>query len=475
MTRISNSRLSLNTPPSPIWGMVVAAAAVAVTTLIIYPVREVAPALSTGVLYLLAVLLVSSYWGLWLGLVTGVVSAAMFNWFHIPPTNRFTIADGQNWVALGVFLATALIASSVSELARSRAADAERRREEADLAADMAHTLLSGNTLPEALMAASARLQDVLDMPEAEIVLGHARTDSHRQALPLSLGSERPAALLVPSGLDDAVLTRVRERVIPPLQALVAAALDRDRLQSEVVEAQALRRSDGIKTALLRTVSHDLRSPLTAIIAAGDAVASPKMRPEERTELAAVIVDEAGRLARLVEQLLDLSKLQAGGAVPRRDWCSIEEVVRSAVEHFEDAQGESGIELSLDSDLPLIQADPAQLERAFVNLLENARRFSAGHPVKVRARDTGGRIAIRVIDRGPGISRSDLPHIFEPFQQGSQSDGHPGSGLGLAIVKGFIEVNGGLVRAESLPGQGTVFAVEFPASQSKPVSEELSS
>jgi two-component system, OmpR family, sensor histidine kinase KdpD len=199
------------------------------------------------------------------------------------------------------------------------------------------------------------------------------------------------------------------------------------------------------------------------------------MRAEERRELAAVIVDEAGRLARLVEKLLDLSKLQAGGAVPRRDWCSVEEVVRSAVEHFEDPQDGSGIELALDPNLPLIQADPAQLERAFVNLLENARRFSAGHPVKVRARDIGGRVAIRVIDRGPGISRQELPHVFEPFRQGSESGEHSGSGLGLAIVKGFVEVNGGRVRAESLPGQGTVFAVEFPASQSKPLTDEVKS
>jgi two-component system sensor histidine kinase KdpD len=453
--------------------MVVVAAAVAITTIVIYPVREVAPAVSTGVLYLLAVLLVSSYWGLWLGLLTAIVSAATFNWFHILPTGRFTIADGQNWVALGVFLATALIASSVSELARSRAAEAERRREEADLAADMARMLLAGNTLPDALAAASTRLQEALEMPGAAIVVGHYESDAGWRALPLD--PERSAALLVPADLEAAMLMRVRDRVVPPLQALVAAALDRDRLQSEVVEAQALRRSDVIKTALLRTVSHDLRSPLTAIIAAGDAIGSPTMRAEERRELAAVIVDEARRLARLVEKLLDLSRLQAGGAAPRRDWCSVEEVVRSAVEHFEDRQEGSGIELSLDPDLPLIQADPAQLERAFVNLLENARRFSAGHPVKLRARDIGGRVAIRVIDRGPGISRQDLPHVFEPFRQGSERGEHSGSGLGLAIVKGFVEVNGGRVRAASLPGQGTVFAVEFPVSQREPLTDEVKS
>ena len=158
MSRRSDSSLWLSAPPSRLLGMVVAGGAVAITTLVIYPVREVAPAVSTGVVYLLAVLLVSTYWGLWLGLLTALASASAFNWFHIGPTGRFTIADGQNWVALGVFLATALIASSVSELARSRAAEAERRREEADLAADMGRMLLAGNTLSNALAAASMRL-----------------------------------------------------------------------------------------------------------------------------------------------------------------------------------------------------------------------------------------------------------------------------------------------------------------------------
>ena len=122
--------------------------------------------------------------------------------------------------------------------------------------------------------------------------------------------------------------------------------------------------------------------------------------------------------------------------------------------------------LSFDDDLPLVQADAAQLERVFVNLLEDARRYSGGHPVKVRARVVGGKMSIRVIDRGPGMTATQLERAFEPFYRDDTKDGgHAGSGLGLAIVRGFVEVNGGRVRAESVPGQGTVFAIELPLAQ----------
>jgi len=445
-------------------GVAAAAGAIAGTTLLIYPLRDVAPAVSAGVVYLVAVLLVSTYWGLWLGLLTAVAGAAAFNFFHIPLTGRFTIDDPENWVALAVFLVTAVMASTVADLARSRAAEAQRRRQEAALAAEMARILLSGANLHDALPVASARLADQLGLPGAEIVLG-----DDDAGLALDLGHGRRGSLRLPATATDRTARRLRGHVVPSLAALLSAALDRDALQAEVVETAALRRSDVIKTALLRAVSHDLRTPLTAIIAAGDAVRSPTMEAGERDELGSLIVDEAGRLSRLVEQLLDLSRLQAGAAEPRRDWCSIEEVVRAAADHLDAREPGVPVEIRVDRDLPFVQADAAQLERVFVNLLENARRYSGAHPVKVRARVVSGRVSIRVVDRGPGIAAADLPHIFEPFRQAGNGRAHTGSGLGLAIVRGFVEANAGRVWAESLPGQGTVFGIELPlAEQSLP-------
>jgi two-component system sensor histidine kinase KdpD len=254
------------------------------------------------------VLLVSSYWGLWLGLLTGLASAAAFNFFHIPPTGRFTIAEAENWVALAAFLVAAVVASSLSELARARAGEAEARRREADLAAELARLLLGSPEPRSALGRAAKRIADALQVDSAAIVLEPVEGDERRAAVPLGeLGT-----LVVPVSAERVA----RERVAPALEAVLAAALEREALIAEVVETNALRRSDDIKTALLRSVSHDLRSPLTAIVAAGDALASPELSTDDRLELADTIVHESRRLARLVDQLLDLSRLQSGGAGP---------------------------------------------------------------------------------------------------------------------------------------------------------------
>lgn len=465
MSIVSIRRESLrfvDAPRARGWGVALAVLAVAATTVVIYPLREVAPEVSPGVVYLLAVLLVAVYWGLAFGLLTSVVSAAAFNFFHIPPTGRLMVADSAHWVALGVFLVAAAVASAVADLARTRAAEAERRRGEADLAAGTARVLLGGATLADALPEAGQLVGVALGLRDVRIVLDLAGADAPERAVVLELGDGRRALLdLGPGGGDDELQARVRERVAPALEALLRAALDRDRLQAQVVETQALRRSDVIKTALLRAVSHDLRTPLTAIITAGHAVRSPALEDGERDELGLVVVEEAQRLSALVDKLLDLSRLQAGAAQPRRDWCSLEEVVRTAAEEVGDG-GAAEFALSFDEDLPLVQADAAQLERVFVNLLENARRYSGGHPVKVRARVVGGKMSIRVIDRGPGMSATQLARAFEPFYRDEANDTHPGSGLGLAIVRGFVEANGGRVRAESLHGHGTVLAIELP-------------
>jgi two-component system, OmpR family, sensor histidine kinase KdpD len=448
-------------PRSRMLGVVVAALGVVAMTALIYALRQAAPAVSLGVVYLLVVLLVSTYWGLWLGLATSVASAAAYNFFHIPPTGEFTISKTENWVALGVFLAAALLASTLAEVARAQTAEARRRQEEADLAAETARILLGGASLAEALPLASARLAEALGLQRAELHVDGERERGDDVTIDLDVGPGRSASLSVApvSGADQ--LERLRTRVAPPVAALLAAAIARDELQQEVVETQALRRSDGIKTALLRAVSHDLRTPLTSIIAAADAVRSPSIGAGERDELGGLIGDEAQRLSRLVDKLLDMSRLQSGAAEPRADWVSIDDVVRTAAEHVAGTDGPA-VELALDADLPLIEADAAQLERVFVNLLENARRYSGKHAVRVRARVVSGHLKVRVIDRGPGIPARDLPHVFEPFRQGDGGGGHGGVGLGLAIVKGFVEANGATVTAESQPGQGSVFAIDFP-------------
>jgi two-component system sensor histidine kinase KdpD len=439
-------------------GVLVAAASVALTTIVLYPLEDIAPSVSLGVLYLLAVLLVSTLWGLWLGLATSVAAALAFNFFHIPPTGRFTIAEAENWVALLVFLVAAVVASSLSEVARTRAEEAERRRREADLAAELARLLLGRLDPQVALAPAAKRIAEALDVDSAAVLLERVPGDARHAAIPLAGGG----TLVVPAGAADAA----RQRVVPALEALLAAALERDALMREVVETSALRRTDDIKTAVLRSVSHDLRSPLTAIVAAGEALSSRTLDEVDRLELADTIVHESQRLSRLVDQLLDLSRLQSGEAAPRADWCSLEEVVRAAVE---DAGAPAGrVRVTIAPDLPLVRADATQLRRALANLIENGLRYGDELPISVRAGVSGGRILIRVVDQGPGIPPAEQQRIFAPFYRGVGAVGQ-GSGLGLAIVRGFVEANGGKVRVESLPGQGASFVIELPLPAAAPV------
>lgn len=436
---------------------------VALVTVVIFGLRELVPVVSTGVVYMLAVLFVSSFWGLWLGLFTAFLSAAAFNFFHIPPTGGFTVSDGQNWVALAVFLVAAAVISGLAGAARARAEEAERRRSEADLAAEMARTLLGGAELEESLRTAGRRIASAFGLSSVSIELSWADSDARLRALPLIVGGARVGTVMVPRDTEPDVLEALQDRVVPALETLVAAARKREELETQVIETKALRRSNVVKTAVLRSVSHDLRSPLTAITTAAEGLGSSTLSPESRDELTSVIALESARLARLVDNLLDLSRLQAGGVESRADWVSVEEIVGAAIETVAAPPG--GFDVQIGADLPLVQADGGQLERALANVLDNAGRHGAGQPVTVRARRTGQQVLLRIGDRGPGMAREELERIFEPFHSAGD---HSGTGLGLAIARGFVEANGGRIRAESLPGQGTTIVVALPVPAEQP-------
>ncbi|HEY5942718.1 MAG TPA: ATP-binding protein [Solirubrobacterales bacterium] len=250
---------------------------------------------------------------------------------------------------------------------------------------------------------------------------------------------------------------RRREETEGVLSRLRELTAERDRMEGEAIEAGALRRSDELKTALLRSVSHDLRTPLTSIIAAGTALDSPTLTEDERHELSTGVVAEGERLSRLVENLLDVSRLESGSAPPRLEPVDLAGVLEAARESL---GGDAGaVRLGIDAEIPALTADAAQLERAFANLFANAVRHGDGQPVLVRSREVGGRLVVRVVDRGPGIPEPERERIFEPFYR---RGGGGGSGLGLSIARGFVEANGGELTVESVPGQGSTFVVSFP-------------
>jgi two-component system sensor histidine kinase KdpD len=454
-------------------GVLVALASVAAATAIIYPLGRVTPVLSLSVLYVLGVVVVSTFWGLSLGVATSVLSAAAFNFFHLPPHGRFTLADDRDWAALVVFVVVALATGWVAELARARGLDAERRRREADLSAELARLLLGSAEVKDALDAAAERLARALGVRSAAIELATespARRGTDRKAATASEGTlrfelgdgDRPVGTLVLSGeLAGGESARVSERVAPALGSILAAALHRAELEAEVVETAALRRSDELKTAVLRSVSHDLRTPLTAVLMAATALNPERPTAGNVAEVREQVLAAATRLGHVIEKLLDLSLLQGGHAAPRRTWYSIDEVLHEAIEQVD--PGAAEFKLSIEPELPLLQGDPAQLERAFANVLENAAHYSGGRPVSIRVRLVRERLRILIVDQGPGIPAGEHEKIFLPFYRvaGEGQGNATGSGLGLAITRGFLELNGGRIRVESVPNQGTSFIIEF--------------
>jgi two-component system sensor histidine kinase KdpD len=458
-------------------GLAAAIVGAALATLAVYPLQQLAPVVSLSVVYLPPVLLVSTLWGLPLGLICSLLSALAFNFFHLPPTGQFTIADRRDWVALAAFAVVAAVASTIAELARARAVEAERRKDEADLAAALARELLLEVDTATALANAARRIAAAVGLASAAIELGPERSRTvasrgpsgggdRRQALILHDADGAPIGrLIVPAELPGETEGRLHGHVVPVLEALVALARRRDLMQAEVVETAALRRSDDIKTALLRAVSHDLRTPLTSIVAAGHALGGSRLQPAERAELSGAVVSEGTRLAGLVDNLLALSRLQAGRATPSADWVSVEDLVAAAAEGLRD--GLADIRLQIDPDVPELRADAAQLERALANLLENAERYGGGRPVSVHARSAANQVLISIVDQGPGIAPAEQARIFEPFYRGRAPavTAWTGSGLGLAIARGFVEANGGTVTVDSLPGQGARFQISLPADE----------
>jgi two-component system sensor histidine kinase KdpD len=423
---------------------------------------EIAPATSLTVVYLLAVMFVAIRRGEVPGLLTAICSVLATNFFFIEPRYRLLIAQSENFAALAVFLIAAVVVGRLAASSRQRAAESEARaaianaREgEAHVLADAASLLLVSGNLKSELETISRSLGPVTGGSVRLELTGSPRPEDNEQEFRLPTEAQ-PAWLYVDRAADRAVIERLTE----PLARLLDVGLERQRLTERTAEAEAVRRAEVAKTAVLHAVSHDLRSPLTAIVTAGTALQTDNISDQDRRELLSVIDDESQRLSRLVDDLLDLSRIEAGAVAPRTDWCDLREVVARAVA----AHGDHPVEIRLPDELPLVRADPVQVERVFSNLIDNAIKFSpADAPVTVSGGSSPAGVTIRVSDRGPGIPSGSRRDIFEPFFRGRGEQS--GSGLGLAISRGFVEANGGRITLQSRKGEGTAFAVTFPRAE----------
>ncbi len=446
---------------SPVAGAVAGLLAVAVVTGAVALFDNFVPILSLGVLYVFAVLPVAVLWGTAYGVAVAIASMLAFNFLFLPPLYTFTLADRRNWFALAVYLTTAIVVGGLASRARRRRDEAMQREREAALLADIAAELLRGIQLEDELDSIAARAAGVLGVSSARIVLGdQIGAPAHESPYPLAVKGRAVGAMYTPEREEPA--PGVRKRLLPALASLLAVARDRERLAREALEAEALRRSDSIKTAVIQAVSHDLRTPLATIEQALDGLESGvlALSDQDREELLETVRIEHTRLKRVVENLLDLSRLQAGAARSIPELWTGEELVAQALDELD---GSERVLVDGRADLPPASVDAVQIQRALVNLLENALDFSpADEPVHVRVSATRKELLIRVTDRGPGIPEEERERIFDPFHRVAGRPDRRGAGLGLAIARGFAEANGGRLWVESRPGQGASFVLALP-------------
>jgi two-component system sensor histidine kinase KdpD len=448
-------------PRRQVAGAVLAVAGLPLLTMLLNAIQPHLNFSDDLLIYLVAVVAITVVGGFWPAVVAAVGACLLLNWFFTAPLHTFTIAEPRNLLALVLFVTVAVAVSSVVHLAARREADAARSSKETESLLGLAQTVLGGADTPG----------DVLD----HLTASHG---GHAELLERVGGRWIKVAS---SGNLDPTISALRFEVRPDLAlevsgqaasataALLAgytaqavAALDRARLRTQAAQAEALAEGDRMRTALLRAVSHDLRTPLASIKASVSSLRQTDVHwsAEDEAELLANIEQNADRLDALVGNLLDMSRLQAGSLEPFLRATAVDEVAPVALRGLDDADH---LLIVVPDDLPLVRADPGLLERVLANLFSNALRHSpSGLRPMLRAREDGDRVVLDVVDHGAGVPAGLKERIFEPFARLDERS--PGVGLGLAVAKGFAEAMGGTIVALDTPGGGLTVRVTLSCS-----------
>ncbi|MCU7821128.1 sensor histidine kinase [Kitasatospora sp. DSM 101779] len=399
-------------------------------------------------------------------LLASLVASLLLNYYFIPPVHTFTIGEPNNVIALLVFAVVALTVSTVVDHAARLTQRAARATAEAETLSTLAGSVLRGADAVPALLDKTRTAFALDSVALLDRVSGEAlgRSDAGGEPAPDRTLTELPVgagALLVLAGRR---LPAADQRVLTAFAAHIAAALERDRLATVAAEVEPIKAADRMRTALLAAVSHDLRTPLAVALASVGSLRSPDVvfSPEDQAELLATADESLVKLTRLVDNLLDMSRLQAGALTLHLEPTHLDEVLPRALDSLLDAYAPVQ-PLDLDTAPPVL-ADPPLLERVLANVITNALRYNApGAPVLVAASHHLDRVEIRVIDRGPGIPPGDRDRVFLPFQRLGDTDNTTGVGLGLALSRGLAEAMGGSLEVEDTPGGGTTMLLTLPA------------
>lgn len=476
---------------------------------------HVSNAATVSTTYLLIVLVVATLSRLWVAVATSMLAMFCFNFFFLPPVGTVTIADPQNWVALFAFLFVSLTASHLSDVARTRTEEAVARRDELARLFDLSRDVLVMTDSREAMAWLARSVARRFDLDHVAIALpradewdvfdanpdlvtleptqlthafaaahtrlefdARARTYVGHQAIvigdrtvklvPLRVGT-RPVGLMAVTGRP------VEPGTLDALAGVVAIGIERAQLLEERRTAEVTRKSEELKSALLASLGHDLRTPLTAIRIAAGNIKSTWLGEREREEQTDLILSEVERLSRLFENILDMARIDAGATAAEARWTHPSEIVAAARGQVEQALQGHPIETLEEPDV-LVCLDPRLTATALAHLLENAAHYSpAGSPISLTVRATNEGLWIEVRDRGPGIAAVDQQHLFERFYRGTAAKGRPsGTGMGLAIARGLLALEHGRIWAENCVDGGARFTIVVPASVKSPVREEMS-
>jgi two-component system sensor histidine kinase KdpD len=505
-------------------GYAVALLAVGLVSLVIWIVERRLHIGNISMLYLIAVLGTATFYGRAPAILASAAAFLSFDWFFVEPHFTLTVADPEEWVALLLFLLTAVITGQLAAGQRLRAREALEREREAIVLYDVGR-LLGEPELDRALSAVAERLRQELQLTAAVVevegaanrspirvvsgsldafelierrpttptrVLGQGAPPSESRRgstgrwvrtvpprspgglrtsgdllhlVPIAAGGRRLGTLYLVRG-QEARFSARDDRLLATVAAQIALAVERERLRREATESEVLRRTDELKTALLNAVSHDLRTPLASIIASAGSLRQPDIvwSEEEIGEFAEAIEQEAQRLNRIVGHLLDMSRIEAGNLRPAKDWYALSALVDDVLGRLRPATEDHVFVVDVPEDLPPVPLDYVEIDQVLTNLLENAAKYTpAGTEIRVAARQRGDLVEIEVSDRGPGIAAQALPRLFEPFYRGDGTGHRPrGSGLGLAVARGLVEAHGGRMWAENRPGGGARFVFTLP-------------
>jgi two-component system sensor histidine kinase KdpD len=469
-----------------------AAGAFALITLAVLCLLPFRDSLDTGTVALVLLIppLAAASGGIALGTGAAVASALAFNFFFTRPYESFRVESSTSVAAVVVYVLLALTLALLTARLREARSLAVRRARNASLLGSLAVEMIRQSRLEPPLRSALHDLVETLDLRGAHLELTNAlgehvvvesgAADEARLLVPTETSApvvlrDRGGPALVPIATGDSAFGylsvdpgRGRElgadayRLLDSFAGVVALAAARADLEEEAVRRRALEESDRLRRALLHSVSHDLRTPLTAIRTIAAALRGADVPREQADAMLGDVEHEAGRLTRLVSNLLEVSRVESGAVHPNPVPVPVEELCRGAVDDARLALGDHVVELDLEPHLPAVEVDETMLRQVLVNLLENAAAHDPG-PLRLRAVRAGRRLELRVIDHGPGVPEAERQRIFEAFQRLRAREGvrERGTGLGLAIARGFVEAHGGTIRVETTIGGGATFVVSL--------------